>query len=155
MATFLTFADGQPFATGVARYDYRPATQHEDSLRLVLQIEIDGIRMPAVVDTGAPFVVCTPQFVKYLDIDPKMSVQRKTMLIRGSWVTGYLYRLPISFLAEEGEDLYVDATVFAPDPEWEEGWGDLPSFIGLSGCLERMRFAVDPGADIFYFGPIV
>lgn len=45
MATFLAFADGQPFATGVARYDYRPATQHEDSLRLVLAIEIDGIRM--------------------------------------------------------------------------------------------------------------
>jgi hypothetical protein len=129
MATFLTFADDQPFATGMVRYDYRPATQHEDSLRLVLQIEIDGVRMPAVVDTGAPFVVCTPQFVKYLSVDPTISVQRKTMLIRGSWVTGYLYRLPITFLAEQGEDLYVDATVFAPDPEWEEGWAIYPRMI--------------------------
>ena len=35
----------------------------------------------------------------------------------------------------------------------EERWGELPSFLGLMGCLERMRFAVDPLDNTFYFGP--
>jgi hypothetical protein len=51
-------------------------------------------------------------------------------------------------------EMDVDATVFILGPESEESWGDLPSFIGLNGCLERMRFAVDPTSDSFYFGPL-
>jgi len=31
---------------------------------------------------------------------------------------------------------------------------NLPSFMGLSGCLERIRFAVDSATDTFYFGAI-
>jgi hypothetical protein len=31
---------------------------------------------------------------------------------------------------------------------------DLPNFLGLSGFLERIRFAVDPGSNLFYFGAL-
>jgi hypothetical protein len=154
MVALLTFHDGQPFAIGAAGYDYRPATPEEDSLRLILQVEIAGVLVEAVVDTGAPYVICTPDVARQLLPGLGGLIDRKSLLIRGSWVTGGLTRLPVGFIAARGENTYVDATVFVPDPDWEEWWGELPSFIGLGGCLERIRFAIDPGQDMFYFGPL-
>ncbi|MBW4493144.1 MAG: hypothetical protein KME26_08670 [Oscillatoria princeps RMCB-10] len=74
------------------------------------------------------------------------------MLIRGMRLPGFVVRLNIRLVAREGEDLNVDATVFVPDSE--ALWGDFPSFIGLTGFLERIRFALDPNTDTFYFGSL-
>lgn len=54
-------------------------------------------------------------------------------------------------LADEGqgESLTLDVTAFLPDDRW-----NLPNMLGLTGCLERIRFAVDPANDLFYFGAI-
>jgi len=30
----------------------------------------------------------------------------------------------------------------------------FPSFLGLTGFLERIKFAADPNTDTFYFGPL-
>jgi len=56
----------------------------------------------------------------------------------------------MKLLADVGEDLELQATVFVPDVE--EFWGNFPAFIGLTGFLERIRFAVDPLNNTFYFG---
>ncbi|MBI4531612.1 MAG: hypothetical protein HY709_08815, partial [Candidatus Latescibacteria bacterium] len=48
--------------------------------------------------------------------------------------------------AEEGENVEVEATWFI-SPDWPG-----PIVIGWKGCLERLRFAVDPSEDTFYFG---
>ncbi|MBI3732481.1 MAG: hypothetical protein HY259_03370 [Chloroflexi bacterium] len=77
------------------------------------------------------------------------------MLIRGIWYSGRLYLLNLTLLAIEGYSLELSATAFVPDSEWAESWGHLPSFLGLPGCLERLRFAVDPSTDTFYFGPLI
>ena len=61
--------------------------------------------------------------------------------------------IELRLLADEGDSLTVDATAFIPDVE--EYWGDLPTFIGLTGFLERLRFAVDPSTDTFYFGSLL
>ena len=53
-----------------------------------------------------------------------------------------------------GEGLTVDVTAFVPEAEFTEAWGLLPSYLGLNGCLDRLRFAVDPVTDTFYFGPL-
>ncbi len=74
------------------------------------------------------------------------------MLIRGMRLEGFVVRLNIKLVAREGQDLDVDSTVFVP--EVEEYWGDFPSFIGLTGFLERIRFAIDPSTDTFYFGQL-
>lgn len=66
---------------------------------------------------------------------------------------GSITRLSIRLLADEGDSLTVDATAFIPDVE--EYWGDLPVFIGLTGFMERLRFAVDPSTDTFYFGSLL
>ncbi|OCR01344.1 hypothetical protein BCD67_12460 [Oscillatoriales cyanobacterium USR001] len=74
------------------------------------------------------------------------------MLIRGMRLDGSIIRVNMTLPADEGDDLDVDATVFIPDVE--EYWGNFPSFIGQIGFLERMRFAVDPATDTFYFGTL-
>jgi hypothetical protein len=76
------------------------------------------------------------------------------MLVRGVWMDGSLHRLNLRFPATQGDSLSVDVTAFVPDPELEQVWDEMPSFIGLNGCLERLRFAVDPATDTFYFGPL-
>ena len=53
-------------------------------------------------------------------------------------LAGELIRLPVRFLADEGEPAEVEATWFL-SPEWPG-----PIVIGWKGCLERMRFAFDP-----------
>jgi hypothetical protein len=64
-------------------------------------------------------------------------------LLRGS-----LYRVPVRIPADEGDPLDLEATVFF-SPEWHG-----PSFIGYEGLLQRIRFAVDPEENLFYFGPL-
>lgn len=70
------------------------------------------------------------------------------------WYEGYLYRLHVNFEADTGADLIVEATAFVPLWDAQEAWGDWPVFIGPGGGLERMRFAIDPGTDTFYFGTL-
>jgi hypothetical protein len=68
-------------------------------------------------------------------------------------VSGRLYRLSLTLLADEGEDVTIQTTAFLPEREEAEHWGDMPCLLGLHGCLERLRFAVDPRTEHFYFGP--
>ncbi len=77
----------------------------------------------------------------------------QAILLRGVLVQGRLYRLPLTLLATQGADTTIEATAFVPEPAEAEHWGDLPCLLGLYGCLERVRFAVDPSTEQFYFGP--
>lgn len=47
----------------------------------------------------------------------------------------------------EGEDYLSEPTVFV-SRQWTLG-----TFLGSSGLLEFMRFALDPQRNHFYFGP--
>ncbi|MBI3762643.1 MAG: hypothetical protein HY260_12400 [Chloroflexi bacterium] len=75
------------------------------------------------------------------------------MVIRGQRYTGTLHRLDAKIPAEHGDPLTVEATVFVPELLPDDTW-DFPNFIGLTGMLERMRFAVVPSSQLFYFGPL-
>lgn len=98
--------------------------------------------------------MCAPELAHRVGITSGPSLGRISLQVRGFSVEGQLFRLTVTFPADLGNSLTIDATAFVPDIEWIEAWGDLPSFIGLSGCLERMRFAVDPTSDSFYFGSL-
>ena len=67
---------------------------------------------------------------------------------RSRTIHGKLIRTPLTILADEGDSLEVDATVFISS-EWQHG-----NFLGYAGLLERIRFAVDPQTNGFYFGRI-
>lgn len=60
---------------------------------------------------------------------------------------------PPIILGADHDGIQDDAIAFIPkhDEKWES---DLPCILGLLGCLEHFRFAVDPMQDMFYFGEL-
>jgi hypothetical protein len=101
--------------------------------------------IPALLDTGSEWCVVSPHLLQaagYADLFAPGSEELHT---RFGILTGSLERLPITFKATEGDHLTIEATCFVSD-EWLG-----PIVIGWKGCLERMRFALDPTDDTFYF----
>jgi hypothetical protein len=102
----------------------------------------------AIVDTAAPWCIFTPDvgstLLKHLDSVPgPIALSTRLGVFRGG-----LYRGTIVLAAEQGEHLDVDATIFLA-PDWPG-----PNFLGYQGFLQRIRFAVDPESNLFYFGRI-
>lgn len=97
-------------------------------------------------------VICPPKVSRLAGLKDVEPLERLTMLVRGMRLEGKIIRMSIKIVAFEGENLTVDATAFVPDVE--EYWGNFPAFLGLTGFLERIRFAVDPNTDTFYFGQL-
>lgn len=151
----LQFGDGEPYATGATNYQYRPATEREKTPRIVVSILIDDIQTLAFVDTGGVYAICPPDIASVLNLIPQDGIPTEPMLWRGSLLKGELYRIPTTIIAETGNSLRIESTFFVPQLTPDQIWvDDFPCILGMSGCLERLRFAVDPSADMFYFGRI-
>jgi hypothetical protein len=141
----------RPFATGVSRYadhDKRGARELEARIYLEVQPGLLEGTVSAVVDTAAPWCIFSPSVCASLreDFDP---VSGDVLLsTRLGTFRGSLYLVPISFPALQGEALDLQAMVFV-SPDWPGG-----NFLGYQGLLQRIRFAVDPEANLFYFGQI-
>jgi predicted aspartyl protease len=151
----LKFVDDEElFAIGASNYDYRPASKTDRLSRIFVEIEVFGmgssVRTFAVADTGGAYFICPPEFAEKLNLDLGAYPDEK-IVIRGQKIVGKLCRLPLKFLATEGEDLEIEVTAFIPNPELFQEWS-LPPYIGWMGCLEQIRFAIDPSSDTFYFG---
>jgi hypothetical protein len=147
----LQFTDGQPFAQGCCGFLYRPATERDTTPRIILTVQISGIETQTALDTGGVYLVCDPEIADLLNLDPSSGVGTDTLGIREWKGSGTLYRLPLMLVSDEGRGLELEVTAFVPSLQPGETWR-LPSYMGLSGCLERLRFAVDPATDTFYFG---
>ncbi|MEZ4714401.1 MAG: hypothetical protein R3A44_44885 [Caldilineaceae bacterium] len=49
----------------------------------------------------------------------------------------------------------VEVTAFIPQLRPEDEWPiEFPCIAGMSGCFERLRFAVDPLDERIYFGDL-
>ena len=108
------------------------------------------------MDTGAMWCILDPALVHQMGLSDANSYEPETKLvIRGIPHDGRLMRTGIGLRDEYGEnDLEVDATVFVPTLASAETWSH-PTFVGLDGFLNRIRYAVDPLENAFYFGPLV
>jgi hypothetical protein len=120
---------------------------------LPVRFGVDPEATFAIVDTGAPWCILSPTDASIAGIDYRaVGEEGQLLLIRGSIMNGWLcLDIPIRIDAIRGEGITVPSTVFVPELEPGQIW-DLPNFLGLSGFLERIRFAVDPGNNLFYFG---
>ena len=149
----LKFADGRPFSIGRCSYwDHLSAGQLETP-RIVISVQIGGFLTSATVDTGGVYLICDPGMQEFLSLNRDGSLGTDTLLIQGCRYKGHLYRLSVTLLAEQGENLESEVTAFIPRLSPGQEW-TLSSFLGLQGCLEFLRFAIDPGANAFYFGPL-
>jgi len=101
--------------------------------------------IPVLLDTAAEWCVVRADLMEDARQAPDLVQPEAVMLSRFGAVEGWLERADVTFAATEGEDLVVSATWFV-SPDWPG-----PSVIGWKGCLERMRFALDPSDESFYF----
>lgn len=151
----LRFTDGEPFATGAAPYVYRPVTDRESSPRVILDVRLGKIETSAFLDTGGVYLFCSPELVPSLDLDPRDGIPTQPLQLGRGRYEGVLHRIRLTIIAEEGDDLSIEPTVFIPRLEPGQEWPDeFPCILGMQGCLERLRFAIDPNDDTFYFGDL-
>lgn len=148
----LFFSDGTNWSTGSAKY-YPDYVFGEARLLIAIQFSI-GRGLPSIhglLDTASTWIVFRKDFLSSFDIpiDEDPAVMEK-METRFGTITGFLNRIPIIIIAEEGggTSAEIDSTCFVSD-QWPG-----PPVIGWKGCLERMKFAIDPSLDRFYFGSI-
>jgi len=143
----LRFESGDEFASGATKYSFEPPADP----KLGVQVEVDGIQTLAVVDTAAPYLICSLWLASQLDFSRMDRIRSQHIDTRFGRLRGSLYRLSIKLLASEGSGIEIQATAVVPDAD-EQNWRDAPTFLGFQGCLERLRFAVDPFEEKFYFG---
>jgi hypothetical protein len=142
-----------PFTTGSIKYLYEAIPPDTRNLRVILSIWIEGVETTAVIDTGAPYLVVHPRIAMMIGLSPLIAEDVIKLEVRGVKYRGGLHRLKVGFFAEEGENVSFEATAFVPEVS-HDTWSEqgLPTFLGIGQCLDRIRFAFDPGDDRFYFG---
>lgn len=105
-----------------------------------------GLVVYAQLDTGAAWSILDLAIARslgLLDIDaPVTSVDT-----RFGKIEGHLVRIHFQFLADDGEPFETEGTFFV-SPDWPGR-----TFLGYSGLLDSIRFALDPRLNYFYFGP--
>ena len=151
----LQFADGALFATGAAPYAYRPVTTGRAPHVWSLTVRLGEIETSAFLDTGGVYLPCSPELARRLGLDPPDGIPTPPVQSGRGRFEGILHRVSLTFIAADGDDLVIEPTVFIPRLKPGEEWPeDFPCILGMQGCLERLRFAVDPNDDTFYFGEL-
>lgn len=151
----LRFYNGKPFGGGAASYLYQPISEREEAPRILLSVAIGTLTLSAFVDTGGVYFLCPPQVARRLHIYPEDGFDFQRLLFRGVSHPGSLHRLPLTLIAHQGQLVTIDVTAFVPHIVPTVEWPDaFPCILGMSGCLERLRFAIDPETDTFYFGAL-
>ena len=140
--------DWEQFISGVSSYYEEDLSLDSNQTSVHVNIELHG-NMPiatlARLDPATPWVVLNAELNSQLGLRPS-STQIELRTVAGL-MKGSLERFPITLAAEEGNALEIEATLFVCN-DWRRG-----NFLGYSGFLQRIRFALDPLRRKFYFGP--
>lgn len=136
---------GRPFTTG--RCSFLDADGIRDEPKIYIPVIPGDWQTPtlAQLDTGAAWSVLDTEIAEDLGLFDELGEHTNLSTRLGS-MEGILVRTPFTLVAEEGTSLRIDATVFI-SRDWQEG-----TFLGYGGMLERIRFAVDPRENDFFFG---
>ena len=143
----LRYPDGSAFTTGMSSYLDADPRQRSETSRIHVKVEFDGVSVLALLDTGAAWSVLDAELARELGLLERDG-ESATISSRAGRIDGKLVRAATTLVADEGESIQVDSTVFVSSA-WTDG-----NFIGYSGLLERVRFAIDPGSNSFVFGAL-
>ena len=141
--------DGGAFTCGRAKYSDSAPYWFEKTAKIFVQLRLEnlGQDLLAQLDTGAAWSILAPDVARKAGISVEAG-DPKRLSTRFGIMKGYLVKATFSLIAEEGDPLDAEATFFV-SPDWPEGL----NFLGYSGLLDSIRFALDPQANHFYFGP--
>lgn len=147
--SMLVQQNGISFTIGRSRFTDGIVGSQEQSAKIFVRIEPESLGgvIFAQLDTGAAWSILDSQVAEELSLLNGQGGPT-TISTRLGGFSGRLERTRISIVADEGESLNVEATVWV-SPDWPGH-----SFLGYGGLLERIRFAVDPSDNTFYFGPV-
>jgi hypothetical protein len=137
------------FTTGRARFrDEAPGTQ-EATAKVFVKIEFPRLEGAgnclAQVDSGAAYSMLEVELAQVLGVLDGNGEPAKIQTRFGP-ISGRLERIPLYLVADEGDSLAVEAT-FLISREWPG-----KTFLGYTGFLDRLRTALDPPMNDFYFG---
>jgi Aspartyl protease len=135
--------------TYAGRSRYYADRMHDQHLLFVsVACLLGNRRVDALIDTGSQWCVLTTQLADDLGVLSQSELLHTRLHTLFGSLSGRLVRFPVSFHADDGVMVDVDATWFVSD-DWPG-----PPVIGWKGCLEQLRFALDPGDESFYFAEL-
>jgi hypothetical protein len=143
--------EGEAFCFGRTRFLDHPPESIEPTAKVYVEVHLGtlgrpGAKVLAQIDTGAAWSVLSPETAREAQV---VAEAGQPALLRTALglKRGFLVEIPFVLLAQEGDSLEADGTFFIPS-DWP---ADL-NFLGYTGLLSKIRFAVDPEANHFYFG---
>jgi hypothetical protein len=122
----------------------------EPTAKVFVKICLDGdvgASFYAQVDTGAAWSILASSVAARLGL---LGLTGTSMILSTQLgrMKGVLVRIPVRFLADAGDPFDTEGTFFI-SPDWPSGL----TFLGYSGLLDSIRFALDSQRNHFYFGP--
>jgi len=140
----------EPFVTAASGYLDAHPNFEDPQPRIYVKFRPAGAKNPyvALLDTGAHYCVLAREIADSIRDHLTESIGETIFRTAQGLVRGDLYAHTVTLLAERGKPLDIDSVLFI-SPDWQ-----APSFLGYVGVLDRMRFAVDPRWNRFYFGPL-
>jgi hypothetical protein len=119
----------------------------ESTAKVYVKVQFAGLDTTwlAQVDTAAAYSVLEAGAAKELGL---FAVEGHSIRLstRLGDLRGRLIRVPLKFVADEGDSLTIEAPFFVSG-DWHGG-----TFLGYTGLLDRLRIALDSPANLFYFG---
>lgn len=143
----------EPFATGAATYADSFPGLDEPHARIYVEFRPPGadqdLSFRALLDTGGHYCILNEEVAAFFGDQFGESLGETVLRTAHGPVRGPLYLLRIELIARVGEDLEFEVVALIP-PGWR-----APNFFGYSGVLDRLRFAIDPESNRFYFARIL
>jgi hypothetical protein len=140
---------GDPFTCGRATFSDFSPHQPEPTAKVFVKMKFGSLPESVLVqvDTGAAWSVLAPDVAQAVDVTARDG-EPASISTRFGIKRGRLVKLGFTLVAEEGQPLTTEGTFFV-SPDWPPGF----TFLGYSGLLDSIRFALDPQVNHFYFGP--
>jgi hypothetical protein len=128
---------------------YLPDYQHGPYQLLVAVLcRVGGFPSHALLDTGSQWCLLPVSLVIGLGYDVTPDPDTPPLHTRFGTFAGRLERIPVTFDVNVGTTATVEATFFV-SADWSG-----PMVIGWKGCLERMRFGLNPAEEAFLFAEL-
>ena len=141
---------GSPFTVGMSRFFDHSDEKLEATAKIFVKIAAGSLGLfLAQLDTGAAWSLLNVEIAEELSLLGGNGEQA-LMRTHGGAIHGRLEKARIRLLADErcGQSLNIEAT-FLVSEDWNGG-----NFLGYSGFLDHIRFAIDPRERSFHFGPL-
>ena len=144
----LEFGGGHISVTGAIHYS--SGVKRSKVVGLLLHVGINEYPAEVIVDTGAPFLVCTPQLAQAMGVEDLVPLLRANILYRGIWLEGNIYTLTVAFAADDNMGTGISLRVQGFVPDVVDILDDILPFssLGWISCLESIPFAISRQAGL-------